>query len=108
MRARRTRTVSSLVVLSAERFEALSLGVGIDICANDKSNDIEEWHPGMFGEEILRERQGDRRCDPADFHDRHETSADGGADLVEGARAGNNGHRDQVYGILNRSDLQVI
>jgi hypothetical protein len=97
----------ALVILSSERFETLLLRVSVDVCANNKSHDVEEWNPGVLGEEVLGKSQSDGRRDPADFHDGHETSADGRADLVESARAGNDGHGDQVYGVLDRRDLQI-
>lgn len=61
----------------------------------------------MFREELLRKREGERGGDPADFHDGHEARADGGADLVESAGAGDEGHGDEVDGILDWGDLRV-
>ena len=67
--------------------------MGVDIGSNEETNDVEEWHPSVLGEELLRERKCERGSDPADFHDGHETSANCGANLMEGARASDNGHR---------------
>ncbi|KAI7976868.1 hypothetical protein EIK77_010099 [Talaromyces pinophilus] len=102
------RTTTSLVVLSSQSFETLLLSVGVDICANNESNNVEEWNPGVLGEEVLGKGQRDGRCDPADFHDGHETGAHGGADLVESAGSGDNGHGDQVYRVLDGGNLYVL
>ena len=59
----------------------------------------------MLRQEFLRERQSKRRGDPADFHNGHETRADRGADLVEGACAGDDGHGNEVDGVLDGGDL---
>ena len=64
----------------------------IDICANEERHEVEEWHPQVVGQKLLGEREGDGAGDPADFHDGHEACADGGADLMEGSRAGYEGH----------------
>ena len=92
----------------AQSFEALLLGVSVDVGSNEETDDVEERHPGVLGEELLGEGQSQRRSDPADLHDGHETSADGRANLVEGARASNNGHRAQVDGVLDGGDLSTM
>lgn len=61
----------------------------------------------MLGKEVLGKSQRNGRCDPADFHDGHETGAHSGADLMESAGAGNDGHGDQIYRVLNRSNNQI-
>ena len=58
-----------------------------------------------MGQESLRESEGQGRCDPGDFHDGHEACAHGGADLVEGAGAGDDGHGGQVDDVLDWGDL---
>lgn len=82
--------------------QALLLGVRVDVGADDKGDDVEERHPRLLGQELLRERQGQRRGDPADLHDRHEAGPDGRAHLVEGPRAGDDGHGDEIDGVLDR------
>lgn len=79
----------------------------IDIRADDKSDDVEKRHPGVLGQELLREREGEWGGDPADFHDGHEAGTDGGADLVEGTGAGDEGHGDEVDCILDGRDLRA-
>lgn len=93
------------VVLLAKRGQSLLLGMGVDVGTDDEADEVEEDHPGVLGEELLREGEGDRRSDPADLHDRHEAGADGGAHLVEGLGTGNDGHGNQVDGVLDRGDL---
>lgn len=90
----------------AQSLQALLLGVGVDIGSNEEPNNVEEGHPGVLGEEFLGKGQGQRRGDPADLHDRHETGLDGRANLVEGAGSGNDGHGSQVDDILDRRDLR--
>ena len=73
----------------------------VDICPNDKSDNVEERYPDVLWEELLRECQGDWGDDPADLHHRHEASLDGRAYLVESARAGNDGHGNEVNCVLD-------
>lgn len=89
----------------SQGFEALSLGVGVDVGSDEEPDDVEEWHPGVLREELLGEGKRQRRGDPADLHDREEASLDGGADLVEGTRASDNGHRRQVDDVLDGGHL---
>lgn len=79
-----------------QRSQSLLFGMRIDIRANAESHDIEEWHPCLLRQELLRERQRDGRGDPGDFHDGHEAGANGGADLMPGAGAGDDGHGGEV------------
>jgi len=76
----------------AQSFEALLLGVSVDIGSNEETDDVEEGNPGVLGQELLGKGQSQWRGDPADLHDGHETRANGGANLVECARTGNDGH----------------
>ena len=78
----------------------------IDVRPNDEPNEVEERHPSLVGQEGLCERESQRGCDPGDFHDGHEACADGGADLMEGACAGDDGHGGQVDHILDGRDLE--
>ena len=64
----------------------------VDIRANNEADEVEERDPGLLWEESLREGKCERGRDPGDFHDGHEASADGCADLVEGTGAGDDGH----------------
>lgn len=75
--------------------------MGVDIGSDKEPNDVEEWNPGLFGEELLGEGKSQWRSNPADLHDREETGLDGGADLVEGAGASDNGHGGQVDDVLD-------
>jgi len=79
----------------------------IDVRPNDKSDQIKKRHPNLMRQEGLRERQRNRRGHPRDFHDRHEARAHGGADLVEGARARDQGHGGEVDEVLDGGDLSV-
>jgi hypothetical protein len=97
---------SAVVVLPPESLQPLFLGVSVDVGSNDETDDVEERHPGLLGQESLRKRQGDGRGDPRDLHDRHEAGAHGGADLVERTRSSNDGHAEEVYGVLDRRDLR--
>lgn len=80
--------------------------MGVDVGSNEESNDVEEGHPGVLGEELLSEGQAQGRGDPADLHDGHESSLNGGANLVDGARTGNNSHGGQVDAVLDGGDLE--
>jgi hypothetical protein len=75
--------------------------VRVDIGPNDKSDDVEERYPYVLWEELLRECQRNRGDDPADLHHRHEASLDCRAYLVESARAGNDGHGNEVDCVLD-------
>lgn len=88
--------VPAVAVLPPESLQPLLLGVRIDVGANDEANDVEEGHPSLLRQEGLSEGQGDRRGDPGHLHDRHEASLHGRADLVESARAGDDGHAEEV------------
>lgn len=93
------------VAYLAQSFETLLLGVGVDVGSDEETNDVEEGHPGVLREELLGKGQSQRGGDPADLHDGHEAGADGGADLVEGARTSNDRHGAQVDGVLDGGDL---
>lgn len=99
---------SAVIVLPPESLQPLFLGVGVDVGSNDETDDVEERHPGLLGQESLRERQSDRRSDPRDLHDRHETGAHSGADLVERTRSSDDGHAEEVYSVLNGRYLRGL
>ena len=88
--------------LSPQSSQPLLLGVRIDICSDDERDDVEEWHPSVLRQELLRKRQSQRRCNPADLHDRHEACLDRSPDLMEGPRASNDSHRSEVHAVLDR------
>lgn len=94
----RTRTLltigaaTAITKLFLESGDPLLLGDGIDVGADDKGDEVEERHPCLLREELLGESEGDGRGCPGDLHDGHEAGADGGADLVGGAGAGDDGH----------------
>lgn len=94
-------------MLSPESGEPLLLGVGVDVGADDEADDVEEGHPRLLGQELLGECKGDGRRDPANLHDGQEASLDGGAHLVEGAGAGDDGHGGEVDGVLDGGDLAM-
>jgi hypothetical protein len=89
----RTASASRVaVVLLSQGGQTLLLGVRIDVCTNDKGNDVKEGYPGLLGQELLGKGESQRRSTPADFHDGEETGANGGADLVESTGACDDGH----------------
>jgi hypothetical protein len=92
------------VPLSQSR-EALLLGYGVDVGSDGEGDDVEERDPGVFGKELLGEGKSERGDDPADLHHRHESGLPGRVDLVECPRASDDGHREQVHAVLNRSNL---
>jgi hypothetical protein len=92
-----TASTSTLsVVLSPERSKSLLLGVRVDVCADDESNNIEEWNPCLLWQEFLRKCKAEGRRDPADLHYWPEASLDSCSDLVEGASTGDDGHEDEI------------
>jgi hypothetical protein len=95
-------------VLSPESREPLLLSVRVDVCADDEADDVEEGDPGGFWEKLLGEGERDGRHDPADFHDGPEAGFNGGAHLVEGAGAGDEGHGDEVDAVLDGGDLDLF
>jgi hypothetical protein len=96
-----TATTAVSVVLSPQSSEPLLLGVCVDVCADDETDNVEKGHPCSLGEELLSKSQRDGGHNPADLHDRPETSLDGCADLVECTGACNKGHGDKVNAVLN-------
>jgi hypothetical protein len=81
-----------ILVSLSECCETLLLCDRIDICTNEERDDVEEWNPCMLGKELLREGEGQWRRDPADLHDRHETSFPGRVNLVDVPSTGDDGH----------------
>lgn len=80
------------VVLLSQSSQTLLLGVCIDVCTDDKGNDVEEGHPSLLGQELLSKGESQRGGAPADLHDGKQTGTNGSADLVESAGAGDDGH----------------
>ena len=66
--------------------------MSVDVGPDDEGDNVEERNPSLFRQELLSERQCQGRCNPADFHNRHETGFDCGSDLVEGPSASDYGH----------------
>ena len=89
------------VVLSPQSRKPLLLGVRVDVCTNDESNNVEERYPSVLWKEFLGERQRNGRHDPANLHDRHEAGLDGGTNLVEGTCTGDDSHGDKIDSILD-------
>lgn len=96
-----------LLVLPPQRLQPLLLRVGVDVRANHEADEVEERHPGLLWQEGLRKGERDRGRDPGHLHHRHEAGTNGRADLVEGARAGDDGHGGEVDGVLDRGDLEA-
>lgn len=94
-------------MLLAERGEALLLGDGVDVCADDEGHKVEEGDPGVLGKELLRKGQAHRRGDPAHAHDLPEANANGGPHLVVRPRAGDESHGNKVHRVLDGCDLEV-
>jgi len=94
------------IVLPPQRCKPLLLGVCIDICTDDKSDDVEKWHPRLFRKEFLRECEGNWRCDPADLHDGHETSFNSCTNLMESSRSSDDRHWSQVNCVLQGRNLR--
>lgn len=92
-------------MLLPQRSQSLLLGGRVDVGSDQESDEVEERHPCLLGQELLSERERDGRGDPGDFHDGQEAGAHGGAYLVEGAGAGDDGHGGQVDGVLDWRDL---
>lgn len=82
--------------------------MSVDVGSDDKGNHVEEWYPGLLRKELLRKGKRDRRGDPADSHHRPKAGADGGAHLVPGAGARDEGHAREVDGVLNWRDLRFF
>ena len=76
-------------VLLAECRKSLLLGDSVDIGADDERHQVEEWDPGVLGQELLGKGQADGGGDPADPHDLPETNTDSCPHLVECPGAGN-------------------
>lgn len=98
---------SVLIVLLSQSSEALLLGNRVDICSDEEGDDVEEWDPGVLGKELLCECKSKWGCDPADFHDRPESSLPGCMNLMDGLRTGNDSHRDQINTVLDRGNLGI-
>jgi len=93
------------IVLSPKGSEPLFLGMGVDVCADDEANNVEEGHPCVLGQELLGKGQRYGRNNPADLHDGPEACLDRSLDLVECAGASNECHGGQVDAVLDRRDL---
>ena len=92
-------------MLLAEGSEAPLLGDGVDVGADDERDEVEEWHPGLLGQELLGEGEADGARNPADAHDPPEADVQGRSNLVDGAGAADQGHGYEVDRVLYGSDL---
>lgn len=95
-------------VLLAERGKALLLGNGVDVCADDKGHKIEEWYPGVLGQELLGEREADGRGDPANTHHLPETDPHRRPNLVERSGTSDQGHGNKIHGVLDWGNLYIL
>lgn len=50
----------AVLVFPSQSLQSLLLGVCVDVCADDETNEIEEWYPDLVGKEGLCKGQGDR------------------------------------------------
>lgn len=89
-------------LLPPDSRDSLLLGRRVDIGTNHESNQVEEWHPCMRGQELLGEQQRKWTSAPRYLHNWHEPNLDCRADLVECPCAGNNRHAREVHGVLDR------
>lgn len=80
----------------------------IDICADDKSDKVEEWNPSLLWEESLSEGQADGGSNPANSHYWPETGLYGGLYLVESPSTGNDGHCNEIDRVLDRRNLYSL
>jgi len=71
--------------------------MGVDVCANNECDNVEEWNPGMLWEKLLRKGQRERRSDPADLHDSKEARPYCGPDLMPGTGSSNDSHASKVH-----------
>jgi hypothetical protein len=99
--ATQTPSAAVAVMLAPQSGKTLLLSVCVDVGPNDEADDVEEGHPCVLGQELLGKGERDGRHDPADLHDRPESSLDRGTHLVEGASTRDDGHGDQVDGVLD-------
>ena len=91
-----------------QRRQPLLLRVRVDVRPNHERDDVEKGDPDLLRQELLRKGQRDRRRDPRHLHHGHEAGADGGADLVEGSGAGDEGHGDEIDGVLDGRELWMV
>lgn len=55
---------ATILVLPSQSLQSLLLRVRVDVGANDKADDVEEWHPNLVREECLGKGERDWRGDP--------------------------------------------
>ena len=94
-------------VLPAQSGEALLLGNLVDIRTDEEGNEVEEGHPGSLGQELLGKGQAKGRRKPADLHDLPEADTYGCLDLLPSLGAGDDGHGNKIYRVLNRGHLDM-
>lgn len=93
-------------VLLAEGRQALLLGDGVDVGADYEGHKVEEGQPCVLGQELLGKGQAERRGDPAHLHHLPEANLDRGLYLVEVLGTRDQGHGDEVDGVLNGGNLE--
>lgn len=87
---------------ASQSFQSLLLGVRVDVGADNETDDVEEWYPGLLGQKLLCECKAQGRSNPADFHHSPKASSNRSANLVECARSRDNGHGGKVDHVLDR------
>lgn len=85
-------SAAGLVVRLPQSLETLLLGLGVDVGADEETDDVEEGNPGLLGQELLREGERDGGGHPGYLHDGHEAGLPGRVDRVDVARAVDDGH----------------
>lgn len=95
------------VLLLLESGHSFLLGESIDIGSDDETDEVEEWNPGVLGQELLSEGQSQRAGDPADLHDGEETRPDHGLNVLLLPGTGDDRHAGKVDNILDRSNNEV-
>lgn len=86
--------------------DAQLLLFGVDVGANEESDEVKERDPGLLGEELLREGEAEGRRYPAHLHDWHEAGPPRGVDLVDVPGPGDNGHGNEVDAVLDGRNLR--
>lgn len=88
-----------------QSLETLLLGLGVDVGADEETDNVEERNPGLLGEELLRECERDGGGNPGHLHDWHESSLPCRVDSADVARTVDDGHGGKVDTVLDWRNL---